>query len=142
MPPQDNLDPVSAITALMVLVFSPELASVVGPYAVILLAATTGAAWSLGRRDPATRSNAFWFFVTINMTACLLTVGIASLAKQTLHIEAGVNMLLAPVGLIVGGIGHDWPSVGKWLLNIFRGRIEKTLDSGSNVTPGGTDGKH
>lgn len=47
-----NLDPVSVAIALASILFGPPLAAIIGPYAVILISATVGAAWALGRRDP------------------------------------------------------------------------------------------
>lgn len=54
----NQLDPVNMAIALASVIFGPALAGVIGPYAVILIASTVGAAWSLGRRDQSARLGA------------------------------------------------------------------------------------
>jgi len=110
-----QLDPVSLFIALAGTVFGPTLAQVIGPYAVIILAATTGASWALGRRESDVRLSAAWYFLRINATAVLLTVSAATLAGQWLRLQDH-TWLLAPIGLLVGGIGDDWPRMVRWLL--------------------------
>lgn len=110
-----QLDPVSVAIALASVLFGPPLAAIIGPYAVILISATVGAAWSLGRRDPAAKLSAAWYFLRLNATAILVTVSVAKLAGIWLGL-ADHSWLLAPIALVVGGVGDDWPGVGKWLV--------------------------
>ena len=110
-----QLDPVSVSVALASVIFGPALAGIIGPYAVIILSATVGAAWALGRRDPDARLGAAWYFVRLNATAVVITVGLAKLAGLWLGLEDH-SWLLAPVAIVVGGVGDDWPAVGKWLV--------------------------
>ena len=116
-----QLDPVSVAIALAGVIFGPALASIVGPYAVIIISATVGAAWALGRRDKAARLGAAWYFLRLNATAVLVTVGLANLAGRWLGLTDH-SWLLAPIALIVGGVGDDWPKVGRWLL-VRAGRV-------------------
>lgn len=111
-----QLDPVSVAVAIAGIVVSPQLAAMMGPYAVILLAATTGAAWSLGDRQPGSRLSAVWYFLKINATAVLLVVGMATLVTQAWPSFEGVNWMLAPISLLVGGVGDNWPAVGRWIV--------------------------
>ena len=110
-----QLDPVSVAIALASILFGPHLAAIIGPYAVILISATVGAAWALGRRDPAAKVSAAWYFLRLNATAILITVSIAKLAGIWLGV-ADHSWLLAPIALVVGGVGDDWPVVGRWLV--------------------------
>ena len=133
---QSSLNPVDATVALLLLVVSPEAARVVGPYAVIILAAVTGAAWSLGRREPTpgtsdhgSRGNALVFLMKIILTAVLITVGLASAAKEAFSLSTDVNWLLAPIGMLVGGVGHDWPNVGKWIINRLGRLIDRRIET-------------
>lgn len=119
-----QLDPVSAAITIAGFVVSPELAELVGPYAVILLAATTGAGWSLGRRRPGPRGSAVAYFLKLNATAVLLTVALATLVTKAWPQFDGLNWMLAPIGLLVGGVGDDWPAVGRWVLGFLRRRID------------------
>lgn len=109
------LEPVSVAVALAGVIFGPALASLIGPYAVIIISATVGAAWALGRRDPAARLGAVWYFLRLNATAVIVTVGLATLAGRWLGINDH-SWLLAPIALFVGGVGDDWPKVGQWIL--------------------------
>lgn len=119
----DQLDPVSVLVALLTVVLGPALAAVVGPYAVIIIAASTGAGWSLGRREASTRVSATFFFLRINFTALLVTVSAAEIAKS-FGVPADLRWMLAPIAILIGGIGDDWPAVGAWLV----GRIGKFID--------------
>lgn len=110
-----HLDPVSVSIALASIIFGPALAGVIGPYAVIIISATVGAAWALGRRDPAARLSAAWYFLRLNATAVLITVSLANLAARWLGADDS-RWMLAPIALLVGCIGDDWPRVGRWLL--------------------------
>lgn len=122
--PARELDPVNAATAITALVLGPSLAAIVGPYAVILIAATTGAAWALGRREQTGRLGAAWYFVRMNATAVLLTVSLATLARIVFGLDEE-RWLLAPIALIVGGVGDDWPLIGRWLLSRLARIIEQ-----------------
>lgn len=116
-----QLDPVSVAIAIAGVIFGPALAGVIGPYAVILISATVGAAWALGRRDPAAKLGAAWYFLRLNATAVVVTVGLANLAGHWLGLQDH-SWLLAPIALVVGGVGDDWPGVGKWIL-VHAGRV-------------------
>lgn len=114
----------SVAVAITGLLLGPAMAEIVGPYAVIIVAATCGAAWSLSRRETSTRRSALLFFARINATAALITVGLATLTHQAFGLE-GVNWLLAPVAMLVGGVGDDWPDVGRWVINRLGRLIER-----------------
>lgn len=119
-----NLEPVNVAVAILSLMLGPALASVVGPYAVIMLASTVGAAWSLGRANTRTKLSAASYFLLINGTAILVTVSAATqLAKWIGATDAG--WLLAPVALIIGGVGQDWPAIIKWAASRAMRLIER-----------------
>ena len=119
-----QLDPVSVAIALASVIFGPALAAVIGPYAVIIVSATVGAAWALGRREPGARLGAAWYFLRLNATAVLVTAGMATLAGRWMGI-AETNWMLAPIALLVGGVGDDWPRIGRWLLERAGRLIER-----------------
>lgn len=134
--PNNQLNPVEAVVALLLMVFSPEAAKIVGPYAVIILSASTGAAWSLGRRQPTERHGALFFFLKLNTTACLVTVGLAALTKHYFNLDIDINWLLAPIGLLIGGVGDDWPKLVDWVWEKVKGRIGAKIEG---QRTGGTD---
>lgn len=125
---QTSPDPVAAAIALASVVFGPSMAQIVGPYAVILVAATVGAAWALGRRDPNSLSPA-WYFARLQVTALLLTVGLAQLIGGWIGADE-TSWLLAPIALVVGALGDDWPAAGRWLIVRFGRLIERKADGG------------
>lgn len=110
-----TLDPTTAAIAVAGALFGPALSEIIGPYAVIIVSSTVGASWALGRRASVPKLGAAWFFLRINMTACLLTVMLARLIGQTIGVGEP-SWLLAPTAMFVGGVGDDWPRLAKWLL--------------------------
>lgn len=127
----NQLDPVSVSVVLASTLFGPQLAAIVGSYAVILLGSTVGAAWALGRRETDKKVNAVGYFTLINGTAVLVTVGISNLVGKWLGHE-DANWLLAPVAMVIGGVGHDWPGVLKAVQEkIFR-LWDRRVDGGQS----------
>ena len=129
---QMKIDPISVATAFASALFGAELAHFIGPYAVILLASTTGAGWALGRHPPLEgRLQSLWFFARLNMLALLLTVPLAALSAWAFKLE-DASWLLAPIALFVGGVGDDWPKVGTWVAKRLGRLIEKRTDTGDS----------
>lgn len=129
-----KLDPTAAATALLAVIFGSELSAIIGPYAVITLAASCGAAWGLGRCGPMTKRDGAWYFLKLNLTALLVTVPIASGVQKMLGWEEA-NWLLVPVGLLVGGVGNSWPQVGAWFV-LWLGRLlEKRTGTDNKKDP-------
>lgn len=108
-----QLDPAAAMTAALAIVFGPQIASIAGPYAVIIVGACVGAAWSLGRRPVTSRSNAFGYFTLMCFTAVMCTVPAAEGLGRWLGVE-DAQRLFAPVAMMIGGVGADWPRLLKW----------------------------
>lgn len=120
------------MVALLALLLGPAVAKIVGPYAIIIIGASTGAAWALSRRDPRSRLNAFWFFVRLNVTALLLSVPLAMLAR---HWGAPVDpqWLIVPIAILIGGVGDDWPKVGRFVVERMGRLVDRKIDNvGSN----------
>ena len=123
-----HLDPAAALTVILASVFGQQMSAVIGPYAVIILAATTGAGWGLGRHPPMTSAQGAWYFLKLNCTALLVTVPIAS-GVQSLLGWQDANWLLVPVALLVGGVGNSWPKVGKWFVVWLSRLLEKRTET-------------
>ena len=111
----NNLDPVVVAATIASILFSPELAAVAGPYAVIIASSIVGAAWALGRRDSSSKLGAGGFMLRIVGTSMLVTVGVTKLIGWGMGVD-DPTWLLTPVALVVGGIGDDWPRLGRWLI--------------------------
>ena len=122
----NQLDPINAAIAIASVIFGPVLATYIGPYSLIMVAATVGASWALRRQKVhLTALETISYFTLINFTAVIVTVGIATLIANWFAI-AEPNWLLAIVALVVGGVGSDWPRVLKWVfiraLRVFERR--------------------
>lgn len=111
----DPIDPITAAVATASILFGPTMSAIVGPYAVIILGATAGASWALGRRNKGGKLGAAWFFLRINLTAVLLTVSLTKVVAQMFGIDEHA-WLLGPVAFVIGGVGDDWPEVAQWAL--------------------------
>lgn len=129
--PYDHLEPTAAVSVILTALFGPTLSSVLGPYAVIIISALVGGGWALSRRESTTRVSAVGFLFLITATATLVTAMLALMANRWIHLDS-VTWLLAPIGLLIGAVGHDWPEVGKWLLQRLGRRIERDTNSGED----------
>lgn len=130
----NQLEPTAAAVAIASVLFGPAMAGYIGPYAVILIASTVGAAWALGRRDPSSRLGAVGYFARLNATALLITAGLATLAGRWMGMDE-TNWMLAPIALIVGGVGDDWPRLGRWVFERAGRVLERKAGGGGE---GGT----
>ena len=111
----NNLDPVHIATLIFGAFFAPAAAQILGPYVVIMLCCTIGTSWALGRRPTTSRASALRFFLLMNGTALMVTSAAARGIATHLHVE-DPHWLLAPVALTIGWIGHDWPTLIKWVI--------------------------
>lgn len=121
---QNKIDPITAATAVSSVLFGPELAHFVGPYSVIVLSATVGAGWSLGRQEQMSRLAACWYFSRLNIMAIMLTVPLTAGVMWALRID-DANWMLSPVAILIGGVGNDWPKVGQWVVSRLGRLFEK-----------------
>ena len=119
----ETLDPVAVAVALITLFLGPKIAIYVGPYVVIAAAGLTGAAFSLGRRSPNTRIGPFTFLVIMVAFSMLITVGATKLLAL-LWEPLGSTWMIAPMALVIGYIGDDWPELMRW----FGTRIGRLLE--------------
>ncbi len=120
-----GIDPVNAIAVALTVFLSPAVAYVLGAYSVIFIAALVGAGWALLRREQHGLAGAFFFVILLTLTSTLVTVGIAHGVNTWLGLES-VNVLLAPISLLVSAVGHNWKDVIPFL-------VEKAFDL---VAPG------
>jgi len=118
-----NADIVGLFVFIAALVFSADVAAVVGPYIVIGIAAVIGASFSLSRRAKSTRVGALWFFVRIALLAMLIT-GIISAIAVSYQPDLPERLLLAPIALLIGWIGDDWPAVFAKLMRMVWGAVD------------------
>lgn len=114
-----HLDPTHVAVTVASAVLAPALAEVVGPYAIIFVASSIGASWALGRQATMTRLKALLFFLRINSTAAIVTVFLADFISKQLGYISGSGeglWLIAPIALVIGGVGDDWPTLIQWVV--------------------------
>jgi peptidoglycan/LPS O-acetylase OafA/YrhL len=116
------LDPVSVLAALITALAGPALAYYLGTYAVIILASSVGAGWSLSRREKEQKGHPTVFIILIGGTAIFVTTGIAEMARLYMGWSKS-DWLLAPIALMIGAVGHDWPQLLRWLAKPIMKRI-------------------
>lgn len=132
MPSSSVTDIVGVFVILAAWMFSPELAAVLGPYLLVVVAASIGASFSLARREKTRRSYAVWYFARVCGLAVLLTVG-TSVILSGLHPSLSERALIAPVALLIGFVGDDLPAVLRWA----GAKINKLVDVLIKVRGGG-----
>jgi len=139
MAPQSSpLDIVTVSVVMAGLIFDPRIAEIVGPYAVILLGAILGGALSASRRGAATRVETLGYMALVVILALLVTVPLAEVTAAHIPVaRVEPRVLFAPVAAIVAGIGHDWPNVGRWVVGLVRGMVERWAGKPSDQPPGG-----
>ncbi|MDQ0040809.1 hypothetical protein [Variovorax boronicumulans] len=106
MSQQPIADIVGVAVFIAALLFSNEVAAVVGPYMVIVVAATLGASFKVARRDKTTRTSAILFFLRVVGMAVLFTSVLAA-GLNAYRPELSPRLTVAPIALLIGFV--DWP---------------------------------
>lgn len=119
MDQQNTTDVLDLFVTLAESLFDSAVASVIGPYLLIVFAAATGACWSLGRRESKGGWSALFYFIRVVATAVILTSVIAQLLTTYFKL-ADANLWIAPVALIIGVVGDDWLRVFRWFLDVIK----------------------
>lgn len=120
--PPPPLDVVTLAIALLTALLGPGSAAIVGPYVIILLGAVMGSAWSASRRETESRMATLRHMFLHVSLALLATVPTAIWLGKWLEFDD--RWLLGPVAAVIGGIGHDWPAVFRWALDLGRRAVE------------------
>ena len=118
---------VDLLIALLAIIASKEIAALVGPYAAIIVLATSGAALSLsGHEDTMTRSQAIGFVGIRILVAVTLTISIAELMQNIIP-WAKPRYMLVPLAFGIGWI-RDYASVRQWVGSVIERFVGKRLD--------------
>ena len=121
MTQQPIADFVALCTFIAALIFSTEVAAVVGPYMVIVIAATLGASFKVARREKSTRTSAVLFFLRVVGMAVVFTSGLAA-GLNVYRPDLSPRVTVAPIALLIGFV--DWP----WALGKVVGWVFTALD--------------
>ena len=115
-------DVIGLFVLISTAVFSAEAAAIIGPYMAIVVAAAIGASFSLAKREKTTRVSALWFFLRVCGLAVVVAGGLSALLAK-FHPVLTERALLAPVAFIIGLVGDEWGSVGRWGLEFVRDSV-------------------
>lgn len=118
---QTFTDVVGLCILLAAMLFSNDVANVVGPYIVIVVASAIGASFKLGRSEKASRLAAVFFFLRSACIAMLLTVSAAAFVHNY-HPGLHERFLLAPIALLLGWT--DWPSTFRRVTKLLWGGLD------------------
>jgi hypothetical protein len=99
-PPPPPLDIVSTVTFALSLAIAPGVAAVVAPYAVIILCAMGGAAFSASSVAETTRKGTLWHLILWTGVAVVFTVPSSELLARVSGLE--IRWLFAPVAGLIG----------------------------------------
>lgn len=122
VPPPPPIDLVSLLVLVASLLFGDTLGHALGPYAVIVLGALLGAAWSASRLDPRGGVSTLRHIAMMVVLALIVTVPLASWGADYFQIER--RWLFGPVAVVIAGVGPDWPAVARWAAALARNAVE------------------
>lgn len=128
----NQLDPVNvAVLAFAALIGSTELAQIIGPYAVICIMASIGAAWSLGGTKGLGWFQSLGYFFLIVLTAIITTFYIT---QGILHFFGSyfpkdssghpATWLMGGVALFIGGMGTNWKGLFVIAANKLKSKVK------------------
>lgn len=116
MPGQPTSDFIAVMTFIASLIFSGEVAAIVGPYVTILAAASIGASFALAKREVGTRADGRMFFIRTVGLALMFTV-ILSQAVHAHYPLLNERVSLIPIAMLLGFGGDEMP---KLLARVWR----------------------
>lgn len=102
------------------------LGPVLGPWAAVVITATIGALWSVGRVETETRLEAVRFLIQIVLTAVVLTGGIAALLAQKL--AWALDHALPAVAFTIGALGDKFNTLKDAVVKRLRSFISGTKE--------------
>lgn len=130
-PTPPNLDPVSVVSAIALVVFGPVAAPYAGPYIVMLLGAFIGAMVALRMRSPdGGRTGAFGFVCILVVWSMAISIPVAW--KFGDWAGQDWKWALFPVSLAAAAIGDKWVDIGKWFIGVLKAAFERMTRGGES----------
>ena len=104
-PTSTTLGATASLTGGLIVLLGPVL----GPWVTVLLAAFSGALWTMGRAETESRLTAAWLLGRVMLTAMVLTGGIAAVLAQFMvwsldHVLPAVAFLIGAMGDKIGSL--------------------------------------
>ncbi len=118
------LDFVALVIAIAGMLFSQEIARVVGPYAAIMVLACAGAALSLSISDEEFSTTKAVGYVTLRvLLALVLTISLAELLESVAS-WAKPKYTISPLAFAIGYI-RDYRATMNWFAEVIRGLVSR-----------------
>ena len=103
-------DFVAVMTFIASLIFSAEVAAIVGPYVTIAAAASVGASFALAKRKVGSRAEGRLFFLRTVALALMFTV-VLSRIVQAYYPVLTERISLIPIAMLLGFGGDEMPKL-------------------------------
>jgi hypothetical protein len=133
------LDIVTVMVVVSGLLFSPRIAAIVGPYAVILAGAVLGGAVSAASRPKDERIGTIGYLLMVVTFALLVTVPLSEVTAPHVRLSEP-RLLFGPVAAVISGIGYRWPKFIGIALEFARSLLTRRYGGGAppnEPPPGG-----
>jgi small basic protein len=116
--------PITLVAKLLAIMLGVELADILAPHLVILVAGAAGSIIGVMDWRKSTRFDAWMYVVGFTLLAWLFA---GSAAWGVAHLWGLENsrLLLAPCAVAIGWVGHRWPRVGEWAAGLLRSALER-----------------
>lgn len=120
-----NADPtIVFVSKLLALFIGVEMANILAPQFVIVVAGAGGATFGVMEWRQSTRVEAAWYVARFTLAAWLFAGILSNLAAWAWEMPHS-QYLLSPIAWGIGWIGHRWPKVGAWAAGVIRTVIER-----------------
>jgi hypothetical protein len=120
-------DPVVIVAKLLALVIGVELAQLLSPHLMILLAGMLGGTFGVMEWRTCSRWEAVGYVAAMTGVSWLFA-GVVTVAVAA---QFGVDITGIPVtgtALAIAWVGHRWPSVGRWAGGLARKFVEQRVN--------------
>lgn len=123
----ENADPIVFVGKLLAIFIGVQLATLVAPHVVIIVAGAIGATFGLMGWRECTRLQAAGYVAAFTGAAWLFAGLGAEVVASVWHVS-DTTRLLAPASAGIAWIGHRWPDVGGWAVGLLKKAIERKAE--------------
>lgn len=120
------VDPVVGVAQALSIVIGTAAAAALAPHLVVLVSGLAGGIIGL----MSWRKCSIWmgalYVIGMGCMAWLFAGSLSELLASFWPVFAD-RRFLSPIALVIGVIGHRWPSVGRWALGLGRTLIESAV---------------
>lgn len=126
----DNTDPVIGLAKALTLLIGASAAEWVAPQLGVFLAGVAGGGIGVMGWRKCTRTEAILYATASGLFAWLFASMLAGWSTALWPALANVNNLTHGCALVIGGVGHRWPHVARWVALKIRTVVDAALARG------------